>query len=81
MNRSEKTLLAFVLGAAAGLTAGFLFAPAKGEKTRRKLSDKADEFKEELKENLDADKIRGFANSALSEVEKYGQKLSEVVKN
>ena len=41
MNRSEKTLLAFMVGAAAGLAAGFLFAPAKGEKTRQALSETA----------------------------------------
>ena len=77
MNRSEKTLFTFVMGAAAGLTAGFLFAPAKGESTRKKLSSKATE----IKENLDSDKLRDLANSAISGVEKYSQKFSEVIKN
>jgi gas vesicle protein len=81
MNRSEKTLFAFVMGAAAGLTAGFLFAPAKGENTRKKLSSKATELKDEFKENLDTDKLRELANSAISGVEKYSQKFSEVIKN
>ena len=81
MNRSEKTLLAFVLGAAAGVAAGFLFAPAKGKSTREKLSNKASELKDELKENIDKDKLREIANSAISGVEKYSQKFSEVIKN
>ena len=33
------SLLAFVAGAAAGLTLGLLFAPEKGEETRRKLKE------------------------------------------
>lgn len=81
MNRSEKTLLTFLVGAAAGLAAGLLFAPAKGERTRRRLSNKAYELKEDLKDNIDSEKLRGLANSALSEVEKYGQKLTETLKH
>ena len=33
------SLLAFIAGAAAGLTIGLLFAPEKGEETRRKLKE------------------------------------------
>ena len=33
------SLFAFVAGAAAGLTLGLLFAPEKGEETRRKLKE------------------------------------------
>lgn len=79
MTKSEKTLVAFVVGAAAGLAAGFLFAPDKGEKTRRKISRKAGELKDELKENIDSQKIKKLANSALNEVEKYSQKFSEIM--
>jgi len=80
MNRSEKTLLTFLVGAAAGLTAGFLFAPAKGKKTRKKISDKANELKKDLQE-MDSEKLKGLADNAFSEVEKYGQKLTEAIKN
>ncbi len=81
MSRSDKTLFAFILGAAAGLAAGFLYAPEKGKNTRKKLSSKATKLKNELKENIDKDKLRGLANSAISGVEKYSQKFSEVIKN
>lgn len=73
--------MAFVLGAAAGLAAGFLLAPEKGEKIRRKLSAKAGEFKDELKDHLDRENLKELANLALTEVEKYGHKISEVVKD
>ena len=33
------SLFAFIAGAAAGLTLGLLFAPEKGEETRRKLKE------------------------------------------
>ena len=81
MNRSEKTLLAFLVGAAVGGMAGLLFAPAKGKKTRKKLAQKATELKDELSENLDSDKIKSLANTALTEVEKYGKKLTKTMKN
>ena len=81
MNRSEKTLLAFLMGAAAGITAGFLFAPEKGKKTRKKIRNKANEITGDLKQNIDREKIKDLANSAITEVEKYGQKLTEVIKN
>lgn len=34
-----NSLFAFIAGAAAGLTLGLLFAPEKGEETRRKLKE------------------------------------------
>lgn len=80
MARSDRALLAFLIGAAAGLSVGFLFAPAKGKKTRKRLSDKASELKDELKESIDTDRLRELANSAKSGVEKYGQKFTKAAK-
>ncbi len=59
MNKGEKTIIAFLAGAAMGAAMGILFAPAKGSKTRRKLKyegqkvmdtleDKVTEAKEKL---------------------------------
>ncbi len=80
MDNSDRTLLAFIVGAAAGVLAGLLFAPEDGEKTRRRISKKAQELKDELQENLDTDKLKKAANAALTEVEKYGQKLTDMIK-
>ena len=43
---SGTVLLAFVLGAAAGAAIALLYAPATGEETRRRLSEKAREGRE-----------------------------------
>ena len=58
------SLLAFVAGAAAGLTLGLLFAPEKGEETRRKL-------KETVGDAADSAKARArLARMELNDLEK-----------
>ena len=42
-------LFAFIAGAAAGLTLGLLFAPDKGEETRRKLRETAGDAADEAR--------------------------------
>ncbi|WP_194768421.1 YtxH domain-containing protein [Tamlana sp. I1] len=49
----SNSLLATVAGLAVGATLGVLFAPDKGEKTRKKIADKSLEAKDHLKDNLD----------------------------
>ncbi|SFU27182.1 Gas vesicle protein [Pustulibacterium marinum] len=48
MNKTGSTLVALVAGAALGVGAGMLFAPAKGSKTRKKIKSKAIETKDDL---------------------------------
>lgn len=43
------SLFAFIAGAAAGLTLGLLFAPEKGEETRRKLRETVGNAADEAK--------------------------------
>ena len=43
---TERTALSFLLGAAAGGVAALLMAPARGEDTRRKLREGAEDLKE-----------------------------------
>jgi gas vesicle protein len=49
-DRGGGVLVAFVLGAIAGAAVALLVAPASGEETRRKLSDKAREGRDKASE-------------------------------
>lgn len=45
---SGKVLLGVLAGVAVGATLGILFAPDKGSATRKKISQKGDDYAEEL---------------------------------
>jgi len=47
-----KILLGVLAGVAAGALLGVLLAPEKGSVTRRNISDKGDEYVDELKEKF-----------------------------
>jgi len=49
---SGKVLLGLLAGVAAGALLGILFAPEKGSVTRKKMSKKAEEFGDGLKEKF-----------------------------
>ena len=49
MNSTGKVVLGVLAGAAAGATLGMLFAPDKGLETRKKISKKTKEFKDDMK--------------------------------
>lgn len=78
MNNSEKSLLAFIAGAAAGAVAGLLLAPEAGEATRRKLTEKAGSLANELEESWETNskKFKDLTDAALAEVEKYSKQVS-----
>lgn len=66
---SKQMLLGVLGGIAAGALLGILFAPDKGSKTRRKISDKGEEF---------ADSIKGKFNELLGIItEKFEQVKEE----
>lgn len=54
MSRTLNTILAFVSGAAIGAGAGLLFAPEKGEDTRRKIGEEAVKAKEKVKQQWES---------------------------
>jgi len=49
---SGKVLLGVLAGIAAGATLGILFAPDKGSTTRRKISQKGDDYADEIGEKF-----------------------------
>ncbi len=50
---SGKVVLALLAGAATGVLAGVLFAPAKGSKTRKRILRKGEDLADELKDKFD----------------------------
>jgi gas vesicle protein len=48
MKNTGKILLALTCGAAIGAALGVLFAPGKGSETRKKLSDTASDWSDQL---------------------------------
>lgn len=76
MAKSEKTLVAFLAGVAAGAVAGLLLAPSDGDTTRARLSDQADRLMDDLENQWEAGyaKIRDITNEAMAEAENYKNK-------
>ncbi|MFA0962755.1 YtxH domain-containing protein [Roseivirga sp. BDSF3-8] len=83
MDNTEKTLIAFLAGAAAGALTGLLLAPDSGEKTRKKLGKNIDTWKDELETTWDktALKISDLTDSVLEDLDGYSKKVADNIKN
>jgi gas vesicle protein len=77
--KSGNTLLAFLLGAAAGTMIGILYAPDKGTNTREKLSFQLGKYREMLQELID-DFVSGRETPLTSEAKSQGQKVVDEAK-
>jgi gas vesicle protein len=75
MNAS-KVLLTFIAGAAVGSALGILFAPDKGEETRRKIAEKGTDVADSLKDRFSefVDGVKDKFNSAKDEAEDVAEK-------
>lgn len=51
--KADKIILGVIGGVAVGALLGVLFAPEKGDKTRRKIMNKSNDYADELREKLD----------------------------
>ena len=82
-NRYESSAASFILGALIGVAIGVLYAPAKGETTRKKLKRWANETYEENKETLleHAQDIKDKVKDRLEGArEKFGEGKEKFVK-
>jgi gas vesicle protein len=72
-----KVILSVIAGAAAGAALGLLYAPDKGENTRRMISQKGKDLSGNLKEKLDktVERTKSRANEF---IEKGSQKYHDV---
>lgn len=67
MEKKSKGTLKFALGAAVGAGLGILFAPKKGEETRKELKQKLDELMQRAKE-IDFDEVRETIDLKIVEI-------------
>ena len=51
--KPDKIILGVLGGVAVGALLGVLFAPEKGDKTRRKIMNKSNDYADELRDKLD----------------------------
>ena len=79
---SSKILTGVLIGAAAGVVLGVLFAPDKGADTRKKISKKGSDLKETLKTKINdlvdgiADQIEIAKNEAEIKLEEGMEKVA-----
>lgn len=82
-NKYESGAASFILGALIGVAIGVLYAPAKGETTRKKLKRWANETYEENKETLleHAQDIKEKVKDRFADArEKFGEGKDKFVK-
>ncbi|MBP4142189.1 YtxH domain-containing protein [Flavobacterium sp. I-SCBP12n] len=71
--KADKVILGVLGGVAVGALLGVLFAPEKGDKTRRKIMDKSNDYAEELKDKLDS--LLGSISNKYEKIWKEGESL------
>ncbi len=70
-----KVLLGVLAGVAVGATMGILFAPEKGSVTRKKISDKGEDYAEELGDKFN--EFMGIISKQFEAVKTEAMKMSE----
>jgi gas vesicle protein len=81
---SGKVFLGLLAGIAVGATLGILFAPEKGDTTRKKISKKSDAYAKELEDKFSdfvdsmAAKFESLKDEAVHVAQKGKKKIEEV---
>lgn len=69
--KTSRALLGVLAGLAAGAAIGILFAPAKGERTRRNISRKGDELMDDLEALVD-ERLNSTLNKVVGKIKQCG---------
>ncbi len=79
MTNDQKVILGIICGAALGAVAGILLAPESGEETRKRIANKAGDFKDDLAKNLNStvSRLSSIANETLSKVQNSSAELAK----
>lgn len=79
MNNGMKILTGFSLGLLSGVVAGLLYAPEKGEKTRKKLQKNVDKsYKDSMKR---IDELKSTLNKEMETVSSKGRETLDNLKS
>lgn len=79
MENSDKTLLAFLLGAATGALTALLLAPTSGDKTRQRINKTASDTLYDAEDvwESNAERLKDLADMAINELEKYSKRITK----
>ena len=78
MSKSGNTILALITGAAIGSVLGLLYAPEKGDETRRKISKGAKDAQKKLNQQI-KETTDSLSASAIKAKKSFDQKLDETL--
>ncbi len=73
--KKGRVILATLTGVASGTILGLLFAPDKGAKTRKKISQKGDDYLQKMRKDID--ELRGYLNDKVKKTQKEIDELED----